>query len=146
MVDQSRIDQFKQTSGFVSRYLLERSRAIGKTVDPTTTITPAAMTRHVDKPWGYKLVWSETPFYTSKKVHVNAGKRLSLQYHNTKRESVFVPAPSMPTFVSILQTPWTLHVEGIRRLQRSTRQQSTASSTEVPRQPRPDVATKGITR
>jgi hypothetical protein len=62
MVDQSRIDQFKQTSGFVSRYMLERSRAIGKTVDPTTTITPAAMTRHVRQTVGYELIWSETPF------------------------------------------------------------------------------------
>jgi len=48
------------------------------------------MTRHVDKPWGYELIWSETPFYTGKKIHVNAGRRLSLQYHETKRESVFV--------------------------------------------------------
>jgi mannose-6-phosphate isomerase len=48
------------------------------------------MTRHVDKPWGHELIWSETPFYTGKKIHVDAGKRLSLQYHETKRESVFV--------------------------------------------------------
>lgn len=67
MVDQSRIGQFKQT-----------------------TATVAVVARHVDKPWGYELIWSETPFYTGKKIHVNAGKRLSLQYHNTKRESVFV--------------------------------------------------------
>ncbi|GMR01789.1 MAG: hypothetical protein BMS9Abin20_0108 [Acidimicrobiia bacterium] len=56
----------------------------------TTTTTLAAMARRVDKPWGYELIWSETPFYTGKKIHVNAGKRLSLQYHETKRESVFV--------------------------------------------------------
>ncbi len=48
------------------------------------------MTRQVDKPWGYELIWSETPHYTGKKIHVNAGSRLSLQYHETKRESVFV--------------------------------------------------------
>jgi mannose-6-phosphate isomerase-like protein (cupin superfamily) len=48
------------------------------------------MARHVDKPWGHELIWSETPFYTGKKIHVDAGKRLSLQYHETKRESVFV--------------------------------------------------------
>lgn len=48
------------------------------------------MTRHVDKPWGYELVWSETPHYTGKRIHVNAGRRLSLQYHETKRESVYV--------------------------------------------------------
>ncbi|MEN8041432.1 MAG: cupin domain-containing protein [Actinomycetota bacterium] len=48
------------------------------------------MTRHVDKPWGYEYIWTETPYYTGKKIHVNAGNRLSLQYHHTKRESVFV--------------------------------------------------------
>jgi mannose-6-phosphate isomerase-like protein (cupin superfamily) len=48
------------------------------------------MTRYVEKPWGHELIWSETPFYTGKKIHVDAGKRLSLQYHETKRESVFV--------------------------------------------------------
>lgn len=48
------------------------------------------MTRRVDKPWGYELIWSETPFYTGKMIHVDAGCRLSLQYHDTKRESVFV--------------------------------------------------------
>ncbi len=55
-----------------------------------TRVTLRSMTRHVDKPWGYEIIWSETPFYTGKKIHVDAGKRLSLQYHETKRESVFV--------------------------------------------------------
>jgi mannose-6-phosphate isomerase-like protein (cupin superfamily) len=53
------------------------------------------MTRHVEKPWGYELIWSETPHYTGKKIHVDAGKRLSLQYHDTKRESVFVMAGTL---------------------------------------------------
>jgi mannose-6-phosphate isomerase len=48
------------------------------------------MARHVDKPWGHETIWTETPFYTGKKIHVDAGRRLSLQYHETKRESVFV--------------------------------------------------------
>lgn len=59
-------------------------------VEYAITTTIVDMTRHVDKPWGYELIWSETPFYTGKMIHVNAGKRLSLQYHETKRESVFV--------------------------------------------------------
>jgi len=43
-----------------------------------------------DKPWGYELLWSETPHYAGKIIHINAGERLSLQYHERKHESVFV--------------------------------------------------------
>lgn len=53
------------------------------------------MTRRVNKPWGYEVIWSETPFYTGKMIHVDAGKRLSLQYHETKRESVFVTSGTL---------------------------------------------------
>ena len=53
------------------------------------------MARHVDKPWGHELIWSETPRYTGKLIHIDAGKRLSLQYHRTKQESVFVVSGTM---------------------------------------------------
>jgi mannose-6-phosphate isomerase len=44
--------------------------------------------RRVDKPWGYEILLSppDAP-YTSKLIHVNAGKRLSLQLHDTKVET-----------------------------------------------------------
>lgn len=48
------------------------------------------MAKRVEKPWGFELIWAETPHYTGKKIHVDAGKRLSLQYHETKHESVLV--------------------------------------------------------
>jgi mannose-6-phosphate isomerase len=64
--------------------------AAGRHVQIATGTTIGIMTRQVDKPWGYELIWSETPHYTGKKIHVNAGRRLSLQYHETKRESVYV--------------------------------------------------------
>jgi mannose-6-phosphate isomerase len=48
------------------------------------------MASRTDKPWGYELLWSETPHYAGKIIHIDAGKRLSLQYHEHKHESVLV--------------------------------------------------------
>ncbi len=43
-----------------------------------------------DKPWGYELWWAYTDRYIGKILHVNAGQRLSLQYHREKDESCYV--------------------------------------------------------
>lgn len=48
------------------------------------------MATRTDKPWGYELLWSSTDHYAGKVIHVDAGKRLSLQYHDRKHESVYV--------------------------------------------------------
>jgi mannose-6-phosphate isomerase len=44
--------------------------------------------RRVEKPWGYELIWAETDRYVGKVLHVNAGQRLSLQYHVKKDETI----------------------------------------------------------
>ena len=44
--------------------------------------------RRVDKPWGHELIWAETDRYVGKVLHVNAGQRLSLQYHVKKDETI----------------------------------------------------------
>ncbi len=44
----------------------------------------------VDKPWGYELLWALTDRYVAKMIAIHAGKRLSLQYHQTKDESIYV--------------------------------------------------------
>jgi mannose-6-phosphate isomerase len=46
--------------------------------------------RRVEKPWGYELVWAETPHYAGKVLFVRAGQSLSLQFHNEKDESWYV--------------------------------------------------------
>jgi len=46
--------------------------------------------RRVEKPWGYELIWAETPKYVGKVLHINAGSRLSLQYHAQKDETIYV--------------------------------------------------------
>ena len=46
------------------------------------------LARRIDKPWGYEILLSppNAP-YASKLIHVKAGKRLSLQLHDTKVET-----------------------------------------------------------
>ena len=46
--------------------------------------------RHVDKPWGYELIWAESEDYVGKVLFVRAGQALSLQYHEQKDESWLV--------------------------------------------------------
>src|SRR6266542_3220590 len=50
------------------------------------SLEPAA--RRIDKPWGYEILLSppDAP-YAAKLIHVHAGKRLSLQVHDTKVET-----------------------------------------------------------
>ena len=47
--------------------------------------------KKVDKPWGYELIFTpqELP-YTGKIMHIEAGKRLSLQIHDKKLESYWL--------------------------------------------------------
>ena len=46
--------------------------------------------RHVPKPWGHELIWAHTDRYVGKILVIEAGKRLSLQRHEIKDESIYV--------------------------------------------------------
>jgi mannose-6-phosphate isomerase len=46
--------------------------------------------RRVDKPWGHELIWAHTDRYVGKLLVIEAGKRLSLQKHEIKDESILV--------------------------------------------------------
>jgi len=46
--------------------------------------------RTVPKPWGHELIWALTDRYCGKILVIEAGKRLSLQYHERKDESILV--------------------------------------------------------
>jgi len=48
------------------------------------------MPRRVDKPWGHELIWAHTDRYVGKILHINAGHKLSLQYHERKDETIHV--------------------------------------------------------
>ena len=40
--------------------------------------------RHVPKPWGHETIWAHTDRYVGKILHVKAGEKLSVQYHERK--------------------------------------------------------------
>jgi mannose-6-phosphate isomerase len=53
-------------------------------------MTEPALDRRVDKPWGHELIWAHTGAYVGKVIVIEAGKRLSLQKHRVKDESILV--------------------------------------------------------
>ena len=48
------------------------------------------MVKKIDKPWGYELHFAVTDRYVGKVLFIRAGESLSLQYHRSKDESVYV--------------------------------------------------------
>jgi mannose-6-phosphate isomerase-like protein (cupin superfamily) len=58
--------------------------------DPTN-FSNSPYIKKIDKPWGYELHWvpEEAP-YMGKVLHIDAGKRLSLQVHDQKQESWYI--------------------------------------------------------
>jgi mannose-6-phosphate isomerase len=46
--------------------------------------------RRVAKPWGEERIWVHTDQYAGKVITIEAGKRLSLQYHEAKDEAILV--------------------------------------------------------
>ena len=44
----------------------------------------------VEKPWGHELWWAQTERYVGKLLHVKAGHKLSLQYHERKEETILL--------------------------------------------------------
>lgn len=51
--------------------------------------------RTIQKPWGRELIFAETQHYVGKILHINAGHRLSRQYHNQKEETFMIKSGSM---------------------------------------------------
>jgi mannose-6-phosphate isomerase len=49
-----------------------------------------ASAKRVPKPWGHELIWAHTDRYVGKILVIEAGKRLSLQRHEVKDESIYV--------------------------------------------------------
>lgn len=51
--------------------------------------------RRVDKPWGHEIWYAHTERYVGKIIVVDAGQRLSLQYHETKDETSYLLSGSL---------------------------------------------------
>jgi len=64
---------------------------VSETIDPREPGEPGAFaTRRVDKPWGHELIWALTDKFCGKTLVIETGRRLSLQYHEIKDESILV--------------------------------------------------------
>jgi mannose-6-phosphate isomerase len=46
--------------------------------------------KKINKPWGYEEIWAETDKYVGKILHINAGHKLSRQYHVKKDETFLI--------------------------------------------------------
>jgi mannose-6-phosphate isomerase len=66
------------------------TRAGGAPDRPDARLPGAVETRRVDKPWGHELIWALTDRYCGKILVIETGRRLSLQYHEEKDESILV--------------------------------------------------------
>jgi mannose-6-phosphate isomerase-like protein (cupin superfamily) len=66
--------------------------------DATVGAGEFAPTR-VDKPWGHEQIWALTDRYCGKILVIEAGKRLSLQYHERKDEWVHVLSGRMRLYL-----------------------------------------------
>ena len=53
-------------------------------------VTPDDLPVRIDKPWGHEIWWAWTDDYVGKILHVKAGHRLSVQYHERKDETSYV--------------------------------------------------------
>jgi len=55
--------------------------------------------RRVDKPWGHELIWAHTEHYVGKILVIEAGRRLSLQRHEIKDETILVMSGRLRLFL-----------------------------------------------
>ena len=46
------------------------------------------MIKVIEKPWGHEEIWAETSHYVAKSLVIREGKRLSLQHHEEKTETM----------------------------------------------------------
>jgi quercetin dioxygenase-like cupin family protein len=63
---------------------------VSGTPEGATGVSGGPTDRRVVKPWGFELIWAETERYVGKLLHIDAGRRLSLQRHSVKDESIYV--------------------------------------------------------
>ena len=60
------------------------------------------------KPWGWEKIWAFSDNYVGKILHINPGHRLSLQYHETKDETIHVLSGVLLLYLNKFQIKHTL--------------------------------------
>ena len=53
------------------------------------------MKQRVEKPWGHEIIWARTVDYVGKMLFIKKGHKLSLQYHRTKEETIYLQSGRM---------------------------------------------------
>ena len=48
------------------------------------------LVQQIEKPWGHEVLWANNNKYLGKIIHINRSKRLSMQYHEKKDETIYV--------------------------------------------------------
>lgn len=71
--------------------------------------------KRIDKPWGYELIFAETQYYVGKILFIGKGKRLSLQFHKKKDETIFLSKGKMLLEVSSKTNPEVLESRVLKR-------------------------------
>src|ERR1700690_3374108 len=79
---------------------------------PAGAVSLSLRMRRVEKPWGHETIWAETDRYVGKVLHINAGQKLSRQYHERKDETFYVQSGVMqleigdgPTLKTLTMNP-----------------------------------------
>jgi len=54
-----------------------------------------ALPQRTEKPWGHELLWARCHQYAAKILHIEIDHRLSLQYHQTKEETLLLVSGRM---------------------------------------------------
>ncbi|MDB4887196.1 MAG: cupin [Gemmatimonadetes bacterium] len=57
--------------------------------------------RHVPKPWGHETIWAANDLYVGKILHIKAGEKLSVQYHNVKDETIYLLSGELKYWVQL---------------------------------------------
>ena len=57
--------------------------------------------KKVEKPWGYEIIYALSDKYCGKILHINAGEKLSLQYHVVKDETIYISNGLMELTVEV---------------------------------------------
>ena len=73
----------------------------------------SAQQKITTKPWGYELLWAQTKDYVGKFLYIKPGHRLSLQYHETKEETVRVLTGSLIIWLSESENDYIVLEQGL---------------------------------
>ena len=73
----------------------------------------SAQQKITTKPWGHELLWAQTKDYVGKFLYIKPGHRLSLQYHETKEETIRVLSGSLIIWLSESENDYIVLEQGL---------------------------------